>query len=160
VRELVREIAPEAPVYHMATMSELATRAVSRLTFTMLTLGLAAGIAIILGAVGLYGVLSYVVSQRTHEIGIRMALGARASELRRRVMTQGGQMVFLGVLLGSLAAFALTRVLEGLLFGVAPLHLPTFAITAGLMMGVALLASYLPARRASTVDPVEALRAH
>jgi predicted permease len=158
VRELIREIAPEAPMYHMFTMSALAARAVARLTFTMLTLGIAAAIAIILGVVGLYGVLSYVVSQRTQEIGVRMALGARAGELRRMIVAQGSRVALLGVLVGVIAAVALTQVLESLLFGVTPLHVPTFAITAGLMIGVALLASYLPARRASSVDPVQALR--
>ncbi|MQA92555.1 MAG: FtsX-like permease family protein [Gemmatimonas sp.] len=158
VRELIREIAPEAPTYHIFTMSALVARSVARLTFTMLTLGIAAGIAIILGAVGLYGVLSYVVSQRTQEIGIRMALGARAGELRRMIVAQGSRVTLLGVLIGAIAAVALTRVLESLLFGVAAVHVPTFAITAGLMLGVALLASYLPARRASSVDPVQALR--
>jgi ABC-type antimicrobial peptide transport system permease subunit len=143
----------------MATMSELAARAVARLSFTMLTLGVAAGIATILGAVGLYGVLSYVVSQRAHEIGIRMALGAKASSLRRTVVAQGARVVLLGVLLGGLAAAALTRALESLLFGVPTVHVPTYAMTAGLMIGVALLASYLPARRASAVDPMTALRA-
>jgi predicted permease len=159
VGTLVREIAPEAPVYHMFTMSELASRAVARLTFTMLTLGLAAAIATFLGAVGLYGVLSYVVSRRTHEIGVRMALGARARGLRRAVVAQGMRVVMLGVVLGVAAAAALTRVLDSLLFGVPAVHLPTYVITAASMLGVALLASYLPARRASGVDPMRALRA-
>jgi predicted permease len=159
IRELVREIAPEAPVYHMATMSALAARAVARLSFTMLTLGVAAGIAIVLGSVGLYGVLSYLVSQRTREIGLRMALGARASGVRRAIVAQGTSVVILGILLGSVAAAALTRALESLLFGVPAIHLPTYAMTALLMIGVALLASYLPARRASVVDPMSALRA-
>ena len=159
IRDLVREVAPEAPVYHMSTMSALAARAVARLTFTMLTLGLAAGIAIVLGAVGLYGVLSYVVSQRTREIGIRMALGARAGGLRRTVVAQGTRVVLLGVLLGGVAAAGLTRALESLLFGVPAVHVPTYVTTAGLMIGVALLASYVPARRASAVDPMTALRA-
>jgi putative ABC transport system permease protein len=159
VRELVGEIAPEAPVYHMATMSELAARAVARLSFTMLTLGVAAGIAIILGAVGLYGVLSYVVSQQTREIGIRMALGAGANGLRRAIVAQGTRVVMLGIVLGGVAAAALTRALESLLFGVPAVHPPTYAMTAGLMITVAMIASYLPARRASAVDPMTALRA-
>ncbi len=158
VRDLVREVAPEAPVYHMSTMTALAARAVARLTFTMLTLGLAAGIAVVLGAVGLYGVLSYVVSQSTREIGIRMALGARASGLRRTIVAQGTRVVLLGVLVGGTAAAVLTRALESLLFEVPAVHVPTYAMTAGLMIGVALLASYVPARRASAVDPMRALR--
>jgi predicted permease len=159
IRDLVREIAPEAPVYHMSTMSALAARAVARLTFTMLTLGLAAAIAIVLGAVGLYGVLSYVVSQRTREIGIRMALGAKAGKLRRTIVAQGTRVVMLGVLLGTIACLALTRTLESLLYGVPAVHVPTYAMTAAIMIGVALLAGYVPARRASAVDPMRALRA-
>ncbi|MGE0157815.1 MAG: ABC transporter permease [Gemmatimonadales bacterium] len=159
IRDLVREIAPEAPVYHMATMSALAARSVARLSFTMLTLGVAAGIAIILGSVGLYGVLSYLVSQRTREIGLRMALGAKASGVRRAIVAQGARVVVLGVLLGGVAAAALTRALDSLLFGVPAVHVPTYAMTAALMIAVALLASYLPARRASAVDPMTALRA-
>jgi len=159
IRDLVREIAPEAPVYHMSTMSALAARAVARLSFTMLTLGVAAGLAIVLGAVGLYGVLSYVVSQRTHEIGIRMALGANASGLRRTIVAQGTRVVILGVMLGAVGAAVLTRALESLLFAVPAVHMPTYAMMAALMIAVALLASYLPARRASAVDPMTALRA-
>jgi putative ABC transport system permease protein len=104
-------------------------------------------------------VLSYVVSQRTHEIGIRMALGADASGLRRTVVGQGTRVVMIGVLIGAVAAAALTRALESLLFGVPAVHVPTYAMTAALLIGVALLASYLPARRASAVDPMTALRA-
>jgi putative ABC transport system permease protein len=159
IRELMLEIAPEAPVYRVFTMAGLAARSVSRLSFTMLTLGIAAGLALILGAVGLFGVLSYVVSRRTREIGIRMALGARTSELRRMVVVQGGRVTLIGVVLGVVGALALTRVLESLLFGVGAMDAPTFVSVSVLMLVVALLASYLPARRASAVDPIRSLRA-
>ncbi|MEJ2206032.1 MAG: ADOP family duplicated permease [Gemmatimonadota bacterium] len=159
IRELMREIAPEAPVYRVFTMAGLAARSVSRLSFTMLTLGIAAGLALILGAVGLFGVLSYVVSRRTREIGIRMALGARTSELRRMVVVQGGRVTLIGVVVGVAGALALTRVLESLLFGVGAMDAPTFVSVSVLMLVVALLASYLPARRASAVDPIRSLRA-
>jgi predicted permease len=159
VRELIREVAPSAPMYRIFTMASLAARTTAQLTFTMLTLAIAAGLALILGAVGLYGVLSYVVSQRTREIGIRMALGAQARALRRMVVVQGGRVALMGVIIGVVAALFLTRVLSSLLFGVAAIDASTFIAMSSLMMGVALLASYIPARRASSVDPTVALRA-
>ncbi len=158
IRTLVREIAPSAPVYRTFTMAGLAARSVARLSFTMLTLAVAASLALILGAVGIYGVLSYVVSQRTREIGIRMALGARTRDLRRMVVAQGGRVTLIGVGIGVVAALLLTRVLESLLFGVARIDVLTFTAMSGLMLGVALLASYIPARRASSVDPMRSLR--
>jgi ABC-type antimicrobial peptide transport system permease subunit len=129
------------------------------LSFTMLTVGIAAGLALILGAVGLYGVLSYTVSQRTREIGIRMALGAEAGSVRRLVVVQGARLAVIGVVIGLAAAFFLTRVLESLLFGVESIHPATFAAMSTVMVGVAFLASYGPARRASLLDPIAALRA-
>lgn len=158
IRGLIREIAPEAPMYRIFTMAALAARSRARLSFTMLTLAVAAGLALTLGAVGLYGVLSYVVSRRTREIGIRMALGAQARELRRMVVVQGTRVTAIGVVLGVLGALGTTRVLASLLFGVGALDMATFIATSAVMLGVALLASYLPARRASAVDPVRSLR--
>lgn len=158
IRTLVREIAPEAPVYRTFTMEQLADRSVAALSFTMLTLGVAAALGLILGAVGLYGVLSYVVTQRTREIGIRMALGAEAARLRRMVVAQGGRVVLLGVAIGAAASIWLTRMLEGLLFGVSATDVPTFVAMALVMLGVAVVASYVPARRASAVDPMLSLR--
>jgi predicted permease len=158
VRELVREVAPQAPMYRVFTMRGLAARSASRLSFTMLTLAVAAGLALILGAVGLFGVLSYVVSRRTREIGIRMALGAEVRELRRMVVAQGGRVAGLGVGLGVVVAVALTRVLESLLFGVEAIDVPTYVAVSLLMLVVAVAASYIPARRASAVDPMRALR--
>jgi hypothetical protein len=158
IRELVHEIAPDAPMYRVFTMQALADRSHARLSFTMLTLAIAAGLALILGAVGLYGVLSYVVSQRTREIGIRMALGAQARELRRMVVARGGRVTLIGVVLGVGAALLATRVLGTLLFGVRAVDVPTFLGMSGLMLGVAFLAAYVPARRASAVDPIRSLR--
>jgi ABC-type antimicrobial peptide transport system permease subunit len=158
VRELIREVAPSAPMYRVFTMAGLADRSMAQLSFTMLTLAVAAGLALLLGAVGLYGVLSYVVAQRTREIGVRMALGARAGEVRRMVMAQGGRVTLIGVGIGVVVALLLTRVLEGLLFGVRPIEVTTFAAMAVVMLGVALLASYIPAKRASSVDPMRSLR--
>jgi putative ABC transport system permease protein len=159
VRALLREVVPESPMYRVFTMEELAARSMGSLTFTMLMVGIAAGLALILGAVGLYGVLSYGVTQRTREIGVRMALGADGGGVRRMVVAQGGRVALIGVAVGVLASIGLTRYLENLLFGVEPLDVLTFSAVSVVMVGVALLASYLPARRASLVDPVVALRA-
>jgi ABC-type antimicrobial peptide transport system permease subunit len=146
-------------MYRVFTMEELAARSMGSLTFTMLMVGIAAGLALILGAVGLYGVLSYGVTRRTREIGVRMALGAEGGVVRRMVVAQGGRVALIGVAVGVLASIGLTRYLENLLFGVEPLDVLTFTAVSVVMVGVALLASYLPARRASLVDPVVALRA-
>ena len=139
-------------------MEGLAARALGQLSFTMLMLAIASGLALILGAIGLYGVLSYVVSQRTQEIAVRMALGAEASDVRRMVVLQGGRVALLGVGVGVLIALGVTSVLESLLFGVQALDAPTFITMSGVMLAVAVLASYIPAHRASSVDPIRALR--
>jgi predicted permease len=159
IREIIRQVTPDAPMYRIFTMRALAARSMAALSFTMLTVGIAAGLALILGAVGLYGVLSYTVSQRTREIGIRMALGAEAGSVRRLVVVQGARLAVIGVVIGLAAAFFLTRVLESLLFGVESIHPATFAAMSTVMVGVAFLASYGPARRASLLDPIAALRA-
>ena len=158
VRRLVREVAPEAPVYREYTMEFLAKRYMTQLSFTMLTLGVVSALALILGAVGLYGVLSYVVAQRTREIGVRMALGATAGAVRRQVVSQGTRVVLIGVTIGIAGALASTRFLGALLFGVKAVDPLVFAAMAALMIAMGVLASYMPARRASSVDPIEALR--
>ena len=158
VREVVRQLAPEAPVYREFTMEFLARRMMILLSFSMLTLGVVSALALILGAVGLYGVLSYVVAQRTREIGVRMALGASAGAVRREVVSQGTKVVAVGVVIGIVAALWSTKWLGTLLFGVKAVDPVVFAAMALTMIGVGMLASYMPARRASTVDPIEALR--
>jgi predicted permease len=158
VRELVRQVAPEAPVYREFTMEFLAQRSMVQLSFTMLTLGVVSVLALILGAVGLYGVLSYVVAERTREIGVRMALGATAGTVRRQVVSQGTRVVLVGVVFGLAAAFAATRLLGALLFEVRAVDPLVFAAMSLMMVGVGMMASYVPARRASGVDPIEALR--
>ena len=158
VRRMVREIAPEAPVYREFTMEFLARRSMIQLSFTMLTLGVVSVLALILGAVGLYGVLSYVVAQRTREIGVRMALGATAGAVRREVVSQGTKVVLVGVTIGIVAALASTRFLGTLLYGVKAVDPLVFAAMSVMMLAMGLLASYMPARRASSVDPIEALR--
>jgi hypothetical protein len=158
VRELVREVAPEAPVYREYTMEFLAQRSMVQLSFTMLTLGVVSALALVLGVVGLYGVLAYVVTQRTREIGVRMALGATSGTVRRQVVSQGTKVVLVGVVLGVVAAVASTRLMGALLYDVKAVDPIVFAAMSVLMLGVGVMASYLPARRASLVHPVEALR--
>ena len=159
VRAIIRELVPTSPMYRIFTMKRLAANAMSNLSFTMAMVSVAAVLALVLGAVGLYGVLSYGVSQRTREIGVRMALGATANAVRWMVVRQGGQVVVLGIVGGAVAAAALTRYIQTLLFGVGRFDPVAFAGMAAVMLAVALLASYIPARRASRVDPVVALRA-
>jgi putative ABC transport system permease protein len=158
VRALVREVAPEAPMYRVFTMAGLARDSMMRLTFTMLTLGIVSTLALILGAVGLYGVLSYVVAQRTREIGVRLALGAEVGRVRRMVVAQGARLVIIGVVGGVLVALASTKALDSLLFGVARSDAWTFTAMSAWMVSVGLLASWIPAVRASRVDPIESLK--
>ena len=159
IRALVRQVAPEAPMYREFTLDGLARDSMRELSFTMLLLAVASGLALVLGAVGLYGVLSYVVAERTREIGVRMALGARAAQVRRMVVAQGARVVGAGVVVGLAASLASTRALSGLLFGVAPADAATFLLMSATMLGIGLLASFLPAWRASRVAPMESLRA-
>jgi predicted permease len=158
VRALVRQVAPEAPMYRIYTMAYLAERSLVSLTFTMMTLGVLSALALILGAVGLYGVLSFIVAERTREIGVRMALGAQAEQVRGMVVAQGARVVGAGIVIGVVVAFASTKALSGLLYGVQALDLTTFIGMSCSMVVIGLLASYLPARRASSVDPIESLR--
>jgi predicted permease len=158
VRDLMRQYVAESPMYRVFTMEELADRSMAQLSFTMLLLAIASGLALTLGAVGLYGVLSYVVTNRTHEIAVRMALGAQADRVLTMVVAQGARITLAGVAAGLLAAFFLTGTLDSLLYGVETFDLPTFVGVSVVMVAVALLASYIPARRASSVDPMEALR--
>jgi ABC-type antimicrobial peptide transport system permease subunit len=151
VRAIIRDLIPESPMYRIFTMEKLAGNAMSNLSFTIL--------ALVLGAVGLYGVLAYRVQRRAREIGVRMALGAEANSVRRMFVWQGTRMALLGVIAGTLAAVGLTRYVQTLLYGVKPLDAVAFAGMAAVMLAVAFIASYIPARRASKVDPVIALRA-
>jgi putative ABC transport system permease protein len=158
VRKIIKEVAPEAPVYREFTMEFLTRRSMLQLSFTTLTLGVLSALAMILGAVGLYGTLSYVVAQRTREIGVRMALGATASAVRGQVVAQGAKVVLVGAAIGIVAAYFATKFLGRLLFDVKPADPLAFAGMSLMMLSIGVLASYVPARRASSVAPMEALR--
>ena len=158
IRAVVREMAPQSPMYRVFTMQGLADRSMASLSFTMLMVGLGAVLALVLGAVGLYGVLSYNVTRRAQEIGVRMALGAEAKVVRRMFIWQGTRVTLIGVVVGVAAAVGLTTYVQTLLYGVERLDVTAFAGMSTLMLAVAFVASYLPARRASRVDPLVALR--
>ena len=139
-------------------MEEIVSDSVARQRFSMLLLGVFAGLALVLAAVGIYGVMSYSVAQQTREIGIRMALGAQRSDVLKMTVGQGLRLVLTGVAIGLAAAFVLTRVMATLLFGVSPTDPLTFVSISIVLIGVAVLASYIPALRATRVDPMFALR--
>ena len=158
VRREVLAVDPDVPVYDVKTMREVLDGSLASRRFNMALLGLFAVLAVLLAAVGLYGVLAYMVSQRVHEIGVRMALGASTGDVLRLVVGQGMALTLGGVLLGVLGALALTRVLSTLLVGVTVTDPWTFVAVALLLSAVAFLACYVPARRAARVDPMIALR--
>jgi putative ABC transport system permease protein len=157
-RAAIREIDPALAVFAVEPLNETVARSVSQRRFTMLVLGIFAALALTLAAVGVHGVLSYGILQRTREIGIRMALGARPGSVLRLIVGQGVLLAAVGVAVGLAGALALTRVLTTLLFGVTPTDWPTLALVVLVLIGSAVLASYLPARRAMRVDPSVALR--
>jgi predicted lysophospholipase L1 biosynthesis ABC-type transport system permease subunit len=158
VRREVLAVDPNLPLFGIRTMEERVGDALSRARFGSLLLGAFAGIALLLAAVGVYGVMAYAVAQRTHEMGVRMALGAERRDVLRLVLGQGAWLAALGIGAGLLVSLALTRVLSGLLYGVTATDPYTFGGIAVALGSAALLATYVPARRATRVDPMLALR--
>ena len=158
VRSLISSLDKDLPVYRVTTMEELVASATAQRKFAMVLLGTFALIALLLAAVGLYGVTAYSVTQRTHEIGLRMALGAQQGDVLKLVLGQGMVLATIGVALGLAAALALTRVMSTMLYGIGAMDRTTFVVVSLLLAIVALLACYLPARRATKVDPLVALR--
>ena len=158
VRKVILEVDPNQPVANIRTMDDVLAASVAQRRFTMTLLGGFAGAALLLAAIGLYGVIAYAVQQRTREIGIRMALGATRRNVLGLVLRQGINLAGIGVVVGIAAALGLTRVLTKLLYEVKPIDLPTFGGVSLVLLLVALLASWLPARRATKVDPMKALR--
>jgi putative ABC transport system permease protein len=158
LRRAVQTVDPDMPLFDVASMEQLVYKSVASPRFNALLLACFAALALTLTVVGIYGVMSYAVAQRTHEIGIRMALGAQREDVLKLVVSQGLRLTSIGVAAGILGALALTRFLSNLLYGVKPTDPLTFIVVALILAGVALLASYIPARRATKVDPMVALR--
>ncbi len=157
-REALRAVDPHLPMVRPETMATIVQDALAPTSFTVILLGIAAAIALLLGTVGIYGVISYMVSRRTQEIGVRMALGAPRASVLRQVVGQGMALTGVGLAVGVMGAWGLSRLLSSLLYGVSATDPVTYLLTACVLALVAFLASWVPARRAARVDPVEALR--
>ena len=158
VQQEVLRVDPDLPVARVMTMDRILAKSIARQNFNMILLGIFGGIALLLAAIGIYGVMSYTVQQRTNEMGIRIALGAGTGQLLRLVMGRGLALAAIGVTIGLAASFGLTRLMSSLLYGVKATDVSTFAAVAALLSAVAALACYIPARRATRVDPIIALR--
>jgi putative ABC transport system permease protein len=158
IRAQIRAVNRNIPITGVQTMEQLLSRSVAARRFTMALLSVFAGLALILAAVGIFGVMSYAVTERTREIGIRMALGARAGDVVKVIVRQGMRLALIGIVLGLAASFALAPLMQSLLFGVSPTDPVTFIVLAFLLAAVALAACHLPARRAAKVDPMVTLR--
>jgi putative ABC transport system permease protein len=157
-RAAVAAVDRDQPVTAVNTMEEVLATSTAPQRFSVFLLGVFSAVALVLAAVGLYGAIAYSVAERTRETGIRMALGAGAGDIQRMIVAQGLALTLAGLAIGTLAALALTRLMSGLLFQVSAADPTTFAASALLFAAIAALASYLPARRATRVDPTEALR--
>ena len=158
IRSQVFTLDKDQPVFDIMTMDQRLAKSVASSRFVMLLLGAFSVLALGLAALGLYGALAYLVTQRTQEIGLRMALGARRIDVFKLVIGKGMRLVIIGMAIGLVASLALTRVMGSLLFEVTPTDALTFVIVSAVLLTVALLACYIPARRATNVDPLTSLR--
>jgi ABC-type antimicrobial peptide transport system permease subunit len=158
VKNELRNLDPDLPMYYVRTMGQRVDESLARRRFSMLLLGVFASFALVLATIGIYGVMAYLVSQGTREIGIRMALGASQRNVLSLVVRQGMALALSGVMIGLAAAFLLTRLMRSLLFGVEATDLITFAAISLLVLLIGLLASYIPAQSATRIDPIVSLR--
>ena len=158
MKKFVADLDPDQPVTNVMTMDQVLAESMGDYQFYMQVLGIFAGMAVLLAVMGIYGVMSHFVNQRTREIGIRVALGARRGDVLGLVAGMGLKLAAIGVAIGLALAFGLTRLIASFLFGVKPADPLTYAVVAAVLIAVALLASYIPARRATKVDPMTALR--
>ena len=158
VKKIIAELDPDQPLTAFMTMNQVLSQSLDDSRLYMRLLGIFAGIAALMAIMGVYGVMSYLVSKRTHEIGIRVALGAQRNDVLGLFVTMGLKLAVVGVVVGIAVSLLLTRVIASFLFGVKPSDPPTYLTVAGALIIVALLASYIPARRATKLDPLVALR--
>jgi ABC-type antimicrobial peptide transport system permease subunit len=158
IRERIWSVNRNLPLAFVRTLEDVYRESMARTSFTLVMLAIAASMALALGVVGIYGVISYSVAQRTREIGIRAALGAQQTQVQRMFVRDGLALAGAGIAVGLVASIATTRFMTALLFGVSPLDPTTYVAVSMVLVGAAVMASYIPARRASTVDPVDALR--
>jgi ABC-type antimicrobial peptide transport system permease subunit len=158
IRQAMAELMPGLPVFQARTLGEVYDQSMARTSFSLVLLGIAGAMALLLGVVGIYGVLAYSVVERKREVGIRLALGAAPRAVKGMFVYRGMFLSSAGIVLGTAAAAGLTRLMSSLLFGVAPVDTATFAAAALVLVAAALAASYIPARRAAAVNPVETLR--
>jgi putative ABC transport system permease protein len=159
LEQAVWDVNPDLPLASIRTLAEIQATSLAQTSFTLAMLAIAASVALLLGVVGIYGVISYVAAQRRREIGIRMALGAQMADVRTLLLRHGLWLTGTGIVLGIGLAFLVTRVMSAYLFGVGPMDPVTYVSVSALLAGIASLATYLPARRAARVDPNVALRA-
>jgi len=158
VRRAVDEVDPNLAIAQVRMLQDIVDRASDQTSFTMVLLAIAATVALLLGAIGIYGVISYIVAQRTGEIGVRLAMGAEPRTVARMILRQGGLVTLLGIVAGLIAAYAGSQLIRSLLYGVSPRDPIVFSLTTATLLVVALLACWLPARRAARLSPLQALR--
>jgi ABC-type antimicrobial peptide transport system permease subunit len=158
VRHAIDNVDPNLAISQARSLQDIVDRASDQMTFTMILLAIAASVALMLGAIGIYGVISYIVSQRTGEIGVRLAMGAEPRSVAAMILRQGGAVTLTGIVVGLIVALAGSQLIQSLLYGVSPRDPIVFSLTTIALLVIALLACWLPARRAARLSPLEALR--